>query len=65
MYVKDRPGHDKRYALNSGKIIKNLGWKSVVKIDEGLEKTFLWYLQNDKYFNSIKKNQIMKRLGKL
>jgi dTDP-glucose 4,6-dehydratase len=64
-HVKDRPGHDKRYALNSNKIKKKLGWKSVTKIDEGLEKTFLWYLKNDKYFNSIKKNQIIKRLGKI
>ena len=64
-YVKDRPGHDKRYALNSNKIIKNLNWNSVTKIDEGLEKTFLWYLNNEKYFNSIKKNQILKRLGKI
>ena len=64
-YVKDRPGHDKRYALNSNKIIRNLGWNSVTKIDEGLEKTFLWYLKNEEYFNSIKKNQILKRLGKI
>jgi len=64
-YVKDRPGHDKRYALNSNKIIKNLNWNSVTKINEGLEKTFLWYLNNEKYFNSIKKNQILNRLGKI
>jgi dTDP-D-glucose 4,6-dehydratase len=51
--------------LNSNKIIKNLSWNSVTKIDEGLEKTFLWYLNNEKYFNSIKKNQILKRLGKI
>ena len=37
-YIKDRPGHDKRYALNSNKINKNLSWKSLTKIDEGLEK---------------------------
>ena len=63
-FVKDRPGHDIRYALNSNKIIKNLGWKPKTKINEGLEKTFLWYLNNEKYFNSIQKNQILKRLGK-
>ena len=64
-YIKDRPGHDKRYALNSNKINKNLSWKSLTKIDEGLEKTFLWYLNNENYFYSIKKNEIIKRLGKI
>tara|TARA_X000001036_G_scaffold439486_1_gene490802 strand:- start:189 stop:1211 length:1023 start_codon:yes stop_codon:yes gene_type:complete len=64
-HVKDRPGHDKRYALNSNKIKTKLSWSSTTKINEGLEKTFLWYLNNDKYFNSIKKNQIIKRLGKI
>ena len=64
-YIKDRPGHDKRYALNSSKINKNLSWKSLTTISDGLEKTFLWYLNNQNYFNSLKKNQIIKRLGKL
>ena len=58
-------GHDKRYALNSSKINKNLLWKSSTDINEGLEKTFLWYLNNKSYFNSIKKIQIIKRLGKI
>ena len=64
-HVKDRPGHDKRYALNSSKINKNLSWKSLTTISDGLEKTFLWYLNNQSYFNSLKKDQIIKRLGKL
>ena len=64
-FVDDRPGHDKRYALNSDKIYKKLFWKSSTKINIGLEKTFLWYLNNDKYFNSIKKKQILMRLGKV
>ena len=64
-FVKDRPGHDKRYALNSNKIYKHLSWKSSTNIKDGLEKTFLWYKKNDVYFNSIKKNQITKRLGKI
>ena len=64
-FIKDRPGHDVRYALNSNKIIKNLSWKSTTKIKDGLEKTFLWYLNNENYFNSIKKNLILKRLGKI
>jgi len=63
-FVKDRPGHDVRYALNSNKIFKDLGWKSKTKIDKGLEKTFLWYLKNSQYFKTYNKKQIVKRLGK-
>jgi dTDP-glucose 4,6-dehydratase len=63
-FVKDRPGHDLRYALNSSKIFKHLGWKSSTNIKDGLEKTFLWYLSNRKYFRSFKKKDIVKRLGK-
>ena len=62
-FVKDRPGHDKRYALNSDKINKKLLWKSSTGINKGLKKTFLWYLNNQKYFKSIKKIHIIKRLG--
>ena len=64
-YVKDRPGHDKRYALNSNKINKKLTWKSSTNINKGLKKTFLWYLNNLEYFKSIKKIHIIKRLGKI
>ena len=64
-FIKDRPGHDKRYALNSKKINRHLSWKALTKINDGLEKTFLWYLNNKKYFRSIKKKQIIERLGKI
>ena len=63
-YVKDRPGHDVRYALNSNKIKKKIKWKPRIKIKNGLENTFLWYLNNKKYFNTIKKKDILNRLGK-
>ncbi len=62
-FVKDRPGHDMRYALNSSKIIKNLKWKPKVTLSEGLEKTFSWYLKNPEYFSKLKKTDITKRLG--
>ena len=62
-FVKDRPGHDFRYALNSNKIKKNLKWKAEIGIKKGLEKTFLWYLTNNNYFSNIKKKDITKRLG--
>ena len=62
-FVKDRPGHDLRYALNSDKIKTKLKWKSKTKILEGLNKTFLWYYNNQEYFNNFKKNDIINRLG--
>ncbi len=63
-FVKDRPGHDIRYALNSKKIYKTLNWKAKIDIENGLEKTFLWYFKNRKYFNQLSKKDIIKRLGK-
>ena len=64
-YVKDRPGHDIRYALNSRKLIKSLKWKPQINIFNGLKKTFDWYLNNPKYYLSLKKRDITARLGKI
>jgi len=64
-FVKDRPGHDKRYALNSKKILNKIGWKSTTKFKYGLEKTFSWFLNNDNYYKSINKLDITKRIGNL
>ena len=46
------------------KIKEKIRWKPKIKIKKGLENTFLWYLNNKKYFNTIKKEDILKRLGK-
>ena len=62
-YIVDRPGHDQRYALNSNKIKKKLKWKPQIKFDNGLKETFLWYLNNKKYYSSLAKKDIVKRLG--
>ena len=62
-FVKDRPGHDLRYALNSKKIKTKLKWMPKTSIIEGLNKTFLWYYNNQKYFKNLKKKDIVKRLG--
>ena len=62
-YIKDRPGHDKRYALNSNKIKNELKWSSTTSIKKGLKITFEWYLKNQNYFKSFKKVDILKRLG--
>jgi dTDP-glucose 4,6-dehydratase len=62
-FVKDRPGHDNRYALNSNKIKKQMKWNPKINIKDGLKETFFWYLNNKKYFNLIEKKDIVKRLG--
>jgi len=61
--VKDRPGHDMRYALNSSKLIKKLRWKPKINILNGLIKTFDWYLKNPGYYLTLKKRDITARLG--
>tara|TARA_Y100000590_G_scaffold46971_1_gene49743 strand:- start:6826 stop:7857 length:1032 start_codon:yes stop_codon:yes gene_type:complete len=62
-FVIDRPGHDKKYALNSNKIKNKLKWKHKVKIISGLTRTFKWYLKNSNYFKKISKINITKRFG--
>ena len=62
-FVKDRPGHDVRYSLNSSKINKNINWKSKTSLNEGLKKTILWYLNNISYYSTINKKDILRRLG--
>ena len=62
-FVKDRPGHDFRYALNSRKISKNLGWKSKIKLEKGLKETIDWYLNNIEFITSISKKLYQRRLG--
>jgi len=63
-FVKDRPGHDIRYALNSEKIKKKLKWKPKTNFARGIQLTINWYLKNKSYFNTISKKDITKRLGK-
>ena len=62
-FVKDRPGHDVRYALNSKKMYTFYKWKSRIDIKSGLIKTIDWYLKNLKYFNAISKKNYIKRIG--
>ena len=52
-YVKDRPGHDRRYAIDANKIKNDLGWEPSVSFEEGLEKTIDWYLENDSWIDSV------------
>ncbi|MFA6433335.1 MAG: dTDP-glucose 4,6-dehydratase [Elusimicrobiales bacterium] len=53
-YVKDRPGHDRRYAIDFGKIKKELGWRPSVTFKEGLARTVAWYLANPEWTRNVK-----------
>jgi dTDP-glucose 4,6-dehydratase len=52
-FVKDRAGHDMRYAIDSSKIMKELGWEPSLQFSEGLEKTVDWYLANEEWLNNV------------
>ena len=62
-FVKDRPGHDFRYALNSKKILKELKWKPKRNFQSGLDETLSWYIENYSFFNYFSKKTFFKRLG--
>ena len=64
-FIKDRPGHDVRYALNSNKIKKKLQWKPKTSFKKGIRLTFEWYKNNQEYYKSLSKKDIIKRLGKI
>ena len=63
IFVKDRPGHDLRYAIDSKKIKKNLKWKPLTSLNKGISKTIDWYTDNLKYFKSINNKKYFDRLG--
>ncbi|MBA7637714.1 dTDP-glucose 4,6-dehydratase [subsurface metagenome] len=52
-HVTDRPGHDRRYAIDASKIIRQLNWQPSVSFEEGIEKTIDWYLQNQKWLANV------------
>ena len=56
-YVNDRPGHDRRYAINCSKIKKELGWKQTASFEEGLLKTIKWYMDNTDWVNNIRSGE--------
>jgi len=64
-YVEDRPGHDVRYAIDSSKINKNLGWRPNENFESGIRKTIMWYLENNAWLRSIQNDKYkLVRLGK-
>lgn len=52
-FVPDRPGHDKRYAINASKLENELGWTPTIRFDEGFEKTVIWYLNNEVWWRPL------------
>ena len=62
-FVKDRPGHDVRYALNSDKIKSKLNWRPKTNFEKGILSTIKWYVDNKTYYNNLNKIDIIKRLG--
>ncbi len=52
-FVKDRQGHDRRYAIDASKIADDLGWKPSVTFQEGLRKSVQWYLANDSWLDNV------------
>ena len=64
-FVEDRPGHDRRYAINASKIARELDWSPSISFDEGFEKTILWYLNNEWWWKPIREGKYSgERLGK-
>jgi len=59
-YVKDRAGHDLRYAIDSSKLQKELGWRPSLQFEEGLEKTVEWYLSNEEWLKNVTSGEYQK-----
>tara|TARA_B100000035_G_C21030430_1_gene568127 strand:- start:659 stop:1684 length:1026 start_codon:yes stop_codon:yes gene_type:complete len=62
-FVKDRPGHDFRYALSSKKILNKLKWKPKISFEKGLKETIIWYYNNSVFLSQISKKNYEKRIG--
>jgi dTDP-glucose 4,6-dehydratase len=64
VFVKDRPGHDKRYAIDAGKLKNALGWKPEENFDSGIRRTVQWYLDNKWWWGPIRESKYSgERLG--
>ena len=59
-YVKDRAGHDLRYAIDSTKLQRELGWKPSLQFEEGIEKTIDWYLTNQEWLDNVTSGDYLK-----
>ena len=59
-YVKDRPGHDRRYAIDSSKIMNELGWSPKYDFETGIESTVKWYLENESWWRKVMSGEYQK-----
>ena len=59
-YEKDRPGHDRRYDIDSNKIMTELGWKPEYQFDEGIEHTINWYVKNEQWWRKVMSGEYLK-----
>ncbi|MFN3533783.1 MAG: dTDP-glucose 4,6-dehydratase [Desulfatiglandales bacterium] len=60
VFVKDRPGHDRRYAIDCGKIKRELGWRQTVGFEEGLRRTVRWYMEHMDWVNRVRSGEYMR-----
>ena len=60
LYVKDRPGHDRRYAIDSSKIQNELGWKPAYDFEHGIESTIKWYIENESWWRKVMSGEYLK-----
>jgi len=63
-FVTDRPGHDRRYAINSKKIERELGWKPIETFETGIHKTVQWYLDNQSWVRNVQSGTYRKWIDK-
>ncbi|MDD3471247.1 MAG: GDP-mannose 4,6-dehydratase, partial [Syntrophaceae bacterium] len=59
-FVKDRPGHDRRYCMNADKLTSELGWSPEISFPDGIEQTINWYLENQAWWERIKTGEYLK-----
>ena len=64
-YIKDRLGHDARYAIDSTKLQKDLGWEPSLQFEEGIENTVKWYLDNEDWLENVTSGDYQKYYEKM
>jgi dTDP-glucose 4,6-dehydratase len=64
-FVPDRPGHDRRYAMDTTKIERELGWRPEARFEEGLEETVRWYLENQEWVSRVRSGEYQKYYDRL
>jgi dTDP-glucose 4,6-dehydratase len=64
-YVKDRPGHDRRYAIDASKMQKDLGWEPTIYFEEGMKITIQWYLEHQQWWEKIRRGEYQEYYDKM